>query len=188
MLSKKYSEWHQLVYLYSTIKLTHGPIKRRPSYYFSNRHMRTHRHGIVSGRTFITSWYKRTKTNRVVHNSRSCRTCHEICWYNKEDDLKIFNLTLKHTRSEELWDVNENSALLDHRAACSGNSLPKFRDSKSVPSSGIENFWTSKILYPWRRDRYVVPKRRQGITTTRYVIANKSAVFLYLAAEAWIPS
>ena len=32
MLSKKWSKWHQLVYLYSTIKKMHGPINIRFTY------------------------------------------------------------------------------------------------------------------------------------------------------------
>jgi hypothetical protein len=36
-------------------------------------------------------------------------------------------------------EVAENSALLDHYAASSGNFLPTFRDILSVPSSGAKN-------------------------------------------------
>jgi hypothetical protein len=49
-------------------------------------------------------------------------------------------------------EVDENSALLGYYAASNSNSLPTFRD------------------------RQIVPNRRQGITTTRCVIAQKSEV------------
>jgi len=55
-----------------------------------------------------------------------------------------------------------------------------FRYNLSVPSS----IW---FLDPWRWDREVAPKRRQGTTTTttRCVRTQKSAVLVYFAAEAW---
>jgi len=37
-------------------------------------------------------------------------------------------------------EVDEHSALLDYYAACSGNSLPAFRDNLPVPSSRIKIF------------------------------------------------
>jgi hypothetical protein len=55
----------------------------------------------------------------------------------------------------------ENCAILCYYAAIRRNSLPKFRDN----------------LY--------VPKRLKGITTIRCVIAQKSAVLIYLVAESW---
>jgi hypothetical protein len=41
------------------------------------------------------------------------------------------------------------------------------------------------ILDSWRWDRQFVPKRRQEITTKRYVITQKSAFLIYFTAEAW---
>jgi hypothetical protein len=58
-------------------------------------------------------------------------------------------------------DVDEKCALLGYYVASSGNSLPTFRDNLSIPSS---------------RSRMVVTLRRLGITTTRCVITQKSAV------------
>jgi len=40
-------------------------------------------------------------------------------------------------------------------------------------------------LDPWRRDRYVVPKHRWGNTSARCVMAQKSAILIYFAAEVW---
>ena len=40
-------------------------------------------------------------------------------------------------------EVDDNCALLGCYAACSGNSLPTFRDNLSVPSSGVKKgIWT----------------------------------------------
>jgi len=52
--------------------------------------------------------------------------------------------------------VDENSAILGHYTASSGNFLPTFRDNLSVPSSGFMNpkDWTLKM------GPKVVPKRR----------------------------
>ena len=60
-------------------------------------------------------------------------------------------------------EVDENCALLEYYPASSSNTLPTFRDNLSVPPSN-------------RLSRQVVPKRRQGITTTRCVIGQKGAV------------
>ena len=38
-----------------------------------------------------------------------------------------------------LHEVDENCALLDYYAACSGTSLPTFRDGLSITSSSVEN-------------------------------------------------
>jgi hypothetical protein len=55
------------------------------------------------------------------------------------------------------WELRSSGCY----AACSGGSLPAFRDKLSVPKCG------------W------------GITTTRCVIAQKSAYLTYFAAEVW---
>jgi hypothetical protein len=60
------------------------------------------------------------------------------------------------------WELRSTWLLY---AACSGNSLPTFRDNLSVTSR--------------------VPKRRYGIATTRCVIAQKSAVLICFAGKAW---
>ena len=44
---------------------------------------------------------------------------------------------------------------------------------------------SSRILEPSGWDRYIVPKRRQEITTTRCVMTQKRAVPRYLAGEVW---
>jgi len=41
------------------------------------------------------------------------------------------------------------------------------------------------FLDHWRWNRYVVPKRREGITSIRCVKAHKSASFITFAAETW---
>ena len=61
-------------------------------------------------------------------------------------------------------EVDENCALLGHYAASNGNSLPTFR---------VFEFLTLE-----EGTRSVVPKRRYEITTTRYVITQKSAVLI----------
>jgi hypothetical protein len=97
--------------------------------------------------------------------------------------------------------ILENS-VLGYYAAYSGNSLPTFRDMLSVPHSTVKNLWSGSL----RRVRWqfltdvsglpigptlalkmeqCVSKRRQGITITRCVIAQKSAVLIYFVAEAW---
>ena len=62
-----------------------------------------------------------------------------------------------------LWtsDQHENCTHLGYYAASSGNSLSAFRD------------------------RYVVPKRRWYIITTRCVMTQKSADLICFAAKAW---
>ena len=44
------------------------------------------------------------------------------------------------------------------------------------------NFW---ILDSWTWNQLAVPKHQQGITTTRCVTTQKSAVLIYFATEAW---
>jgi len=67
----------------------------------------------------------------------------------------------------------ENCGLLSYYAAASsGNFLPSFRGTYRSPLQG------------WSWDREVAPKRRQGITTTRWVITQKNAVPIHFAAEA----
>jgi len=63
--------------------------------------------------------------------------------------------------------IYENSVLLDYYTACSGHSLTTFRDK--TLEDGTD--WLSQ-------------KFRQGITTRRCVIAQRSAVLIYFAAEA----
>jgi len=65
-------------------------------------------------------------------------------------------------------EVNDNCALLGYYAACSGNSLPTFRDNLSVPNSMVKNP-RRRILDPWRWDQQTVRTLRQGTTTTRCV-------------------
>jgi hypothetical protein len=76
-----------------------------------------------------------------------------------------------------LWIYN----ILWYYAASSCNSVPEFRDSILVSSSRVK----TRLLDPWRWDRYVVPKGRDKITTVRFVISKKSADIIYIAAEAW---
>jgi len=69
----------------------------------------------------------------------------------------------------------------EYYAASSGNFLSTFRDNLSVASSSVK----TTFLDSWRWNRYDVPKRRQEITTTRFVITQKRAVLIYLEAETW---
>jgi hypothetical protein len=80
-------------------------------------------------------------------------------------------------------EVYEKRVLLGYYAASSDNSLPTFGDKLSVSSSRVEILtldrwpWNFKMgptgcletsvrnYNRWRRDRQVVPKRRQGIIT-----------------------
>jgi hypothetical protein len=66
-------------------------------------------------------------------------------------------------------EVDENCVHLCYYAASSGNFLPTFRDNLSVPTS-----WSCH----WRWNRYVVPKRREGITNTRCIITKNGAVLI----------
>jgi len=68
----------------------------------------------------------------------------------------------------------QNCALLFCYAASNGDFLT------DVSGQSIES-----LLDSGRRDRQVVPKRRQEITTTRCAITQKSPNFSYFAAEAW---
>jgi len=67
----------------------------------------------------------------------------------------------------------ENCAPPIYQATSSGNLLSTFRDTLSVPSAGIKNMGPIDCL------------ETSVITTTRCVIAHKSAVLIYFAAEAW---
>ena len=49
------------------------------------------------------------------------------------------NLPVKYKISDFCRDIGEIRALPGHYAACSGNSVPTFRDNLSVPSSGGKN-------------------------------------------------
>jgi len=62
------------------------------------------------------------------------------------------------------------------------NSVLTFRDNLSTPSSRVRKFC---IPDPWRWVWEVAPKRRQWITTTRFVMTQRSAVLNYFSAEAW---
>jgi hypothetical protein len=62
--------------------------------------------------------------------------------------------------------------------------VPTFRDNVSVPSSRVKKS-KKRLIDPWRWGRYVVPKRRQRITTRRCVIPQKSTDLISIAAEAW---
>ena len=68
-------------------------------------------------------------------------------------------------------EVDDNCAVLGYYAECSGNSLPTFRNNLSIPLSWVKNR---------RWIRQVVPKGREGITTTSCVIAQKSTVLIHL--------
>jgi hypothetical protein len=57
--------------------------------------------------------------------------------------------------------------------------------SGPFPSSHLQG---SRIHKPWRWDRQVVPKRRYEITTTRCVITQRSAVFIYLLRRGSLKS
>ena len=61
---------------------------------------------------------------------------------------------------------------------CAGVSEKK---KPSVSSSGVKNSWSSRLF---KICRYVVPKRRYGITNLRCVISQKTTDILYLAVEA----
>jgi len=65
-------------------------------------------------------------------------------------------------------DWSENCALLGYYAACSGNSLPTFRDSISVPPSRVE-----------------YPKRKPGnlVYIGVYIGINKGFLFGYSTLE-----
>jgi len=73
-------------------------------------------------------------------------------------------------------DVNKTCALSECYAACNSSSVPTFRVNISVPSSRVqqskknENFleWNFLgLLYPWRGDWYVDPKRRNYSTPSK---------------------
>jgi hypothetical protein len=55
----------------------------------------------------------------------------------------------------------------------------------SISSAGLGPNSPRRLLHPWSCDQYVVPKRRYGITTQRYIISQKSANLFHVAAEAW---
>jgi hypothetical protein len=76
-------------------------------------------------------------------------------------------------------EVDENCVLLGYYAASSGNSLPTFRNNITDSSSRKKNKKIrkrrrkkerKKEKKPRKWDQHVVPKRREGITTTRCVI------------------
>ena len=81
-------------------------------------------------------------------------------------------------------EVDENFVILGCYAANSGKSLPTFQDNLSVPCSRLKTGhsledWTDRLSPIRRLERWgpkVSPKRRQGITTTRCVTAQKSTV------------
>jgi hypothetical protein len=77
--------------------------------------------------------------------------------------LNLRNYELMHRwtimRYKNSLKLAENCAPLGYYTACSGNFLPTFRDNLTVPSSGVK--------------------------TTRRVTAQKSAVLIYLVADAW---
>ena len=73
--------------------------------------------------------------------------------------------------------LHENCAVIGYYTDSSGNSLPTFRDNLSVPSSRVFSYLPTL--------RQVVPKRRYGITTTRYLITQQSTVLIYFAVDAW---
>ena len=76
-----------------------------------------------------------------------------------------FDISHSWESSRFLREVDNSCVLLGCYAASSVNSFPTFRDN--LPYSRKN---------PWRLDRKVVPKRRRGITITRFVITQKSAV------------
>jgi len=83
-------------------------------------------------------------------------------------------------------EVDENRTLQGYYAASGGNSLRRFGTHyQSHLQVALENgtgFSETPGRYSWNWDRHVVPKRRQGTTTIRYVRAQKSAILcrLYL--------
>jgi len=60
--------------------------------------------------------------------------------------------------------------------------FPTFRDNLSVPSSGVKNTSPRAKIRFLTLERKVVPKRRQGIATTRCVIAQRKAILFYFGA------
>ena len=91
-----------------------------------------------------------------------------ICWNQSQE---VQRMALKrvitkyrnpHIQVHELWDADENCALLHYYAGSSGNSLQTFWDNLSVPPSRVKNSKSQSrkgqgITDAWRRD---VPKRR----------------------------
>jgi hypothetical protein len=78
----------------------------------------------------------------------------------------------------QTWhSLEENCALLSYFTACSGNLLPTFRDSLSVPSI---------IDWPLKMGPTACPET-SVITTARFVMTQKSAALIYdyFEAEAW---
>ena len=71
--------------------------------------------------------------------------------------------------------IFENCVLLGYYAASSGNFLPTFRDKLLVPSSDFSTLRMGPIS---------CPEMSVKITTTRWVITQKSTVLSYFAAEA----
>jgi len=61
---------------------------------------------------------------------------------------------MRHSLTLTSREVDEDCVLLGYYATSSGNFVPTFRDSLSVPSSLIG------LSDPLKWDLYVVPKRR----------------------------
>ena len=72
----------------------------------------------------------------------------------------------------------EISDILGYYAAYRDNFLSTFRDNTVVPHSRVK-------IQPWRWERYVVVKRRQGIVSIPCVISQKRADLARIAVEAW---
>jgi hypothetical protein len=91
----------------------------------------------------------------------------------------VMSLRPQTTGSEQTTGRREeNCAVLGHYAASSGNSIQTFLDNLSGPIfKGVFRFLALEVGTD-------VPKRRQGIATTRCVINQKRAVLISLAAEA----
>jgi hypothetical protein len=83
-------------------------------------------------------------------------------YYKHISVLSKLNSLMHVTGTYENIFLRDNCVLLGYYAANTDNSLPTFRDNLSD----------------------VVPKRRQGNTATRCVIAQKNAVLIYFASGA----
>jgi hypothetical protein len=115
------------------------------------------------------------------------KVCHPVLVYQRMDmRTHTAQLLLYSPSVQRVLISYVNCALLGYHPLSNGKPLPMFQDSVSVPSSRVKKsksccFWT---FYPWRWERYFVPKRRQRIIFRRCIIPQKSAVHVNMAAEA----
>jgi hypothetical protein len=125
-----------------------------------------------------THWGKEKRQNGGAKGETSIIWCHSVFG---------FCPSFCHTLSCQI--VTLRDFMLRPRSRCeapfsavcyatsSGNFLPMFRINISVPFSGVEMV---PILTLEEGTDRLSPKRRQGITTTRCVITQKSAVLFWV--------